>query len=96
MTEQRLTQAEFTKLVGEVERLSQLRDQEINREQMEEILQELKLPTDLVDEAMLQLRRREALAVEKKRNNLITMVVIFGFLIVIATTFSGLKFNDKH
>ena len=34
MTEQRLTQAEFTKLVGEVERLSQLRDQEINREQM--------------------------------------------------------------
>ncbi len=79
MTEQRLTQAEFTKLVGEVERLSQLRDQEINREQMEEILQELKLPTDLVDEAMLQLRRREALAVEKKRNNLITMVVVFGF-----------------
>ena len=95
MTEQRLTQAEFTKLVGEVERLSQLRDQEINREQMEEILQELKLPTDLVDEAMLQLRRREALAVEKKRNNLITMVVIFGFLIVIATTFFWFKIQRQ-
>ena len=95
MTEQRLTQAEFTKLVGEVERLSQLRDQEINREQMEEILQELKLPTDLVDEAMLQLRRREALAVEKKRNNLITMVVVFGFLIVIATTFFWFKIQRQ-
>ena len=95
MTEQRLTQAEFTKLVGEVERLSQLRDQEINREQMEEILQELKLPTDLVDEAMAQLRRREALAVEKKRNNLITMGVVSGFVIVIATTFFWFKIQRQ-
>lgn len=95
MTEERLTQAEFTKLVGEVERLSQLRDQEINREQMEEILQELKLPTDLVDEAMAQLRRREALAVEKKRNNLITMGVVSGFVIVIATTFFWFKIQRQ-
>lgn len=95
MTEERLTQAEFTKLVGEVERLSQLRDQEIDREQMEEILQELKLPTDLVDEAMAQLRRREALAVEKKRNNLITMGVVSGFVIVIATTFFWFKIQRQ-
>ena len=95
MTEERLTQAEFNKLVGEVERLSQLRDQEIDREQMEEILQELKFPTDLVDEAMAQLRRREALAVEKKRNNLITMGVVSGFVIVIATTFFWFKIQRQ-
>ncbi len=49
MTKEGLTQAEFTQLVGEVERLSQLRDQEIDREQIQEILQELNLPTDVVD-----------------------------------------------
>jgi len=55
-------------LVGEVERLSQRRNEELNREQVEEILNELNLPTELVDEAMTQLRRRDALSAEVKRN----------------------------
>ncbi|MGD1806543.1 hypothetical protein ACP6PL_14040 [Dapis sp. BLCC M126] len=87
MTEERLTQAEFTQLVGEVERLSQLRDEEINREQMQQILQELNLPTDLVDEAMMQLQRREALEAQQKRNKLITVGVVSGLVVVIAASF---------
>ncbi len=83
MAEERLTQAQFTQLVGEVERLSQLRDQEIDQEQMQQILQELNLPTDLVDEAMMQLRRREALAAQQKRNKLITVGVVSGLVVAL-------------
>ncbi|GGA19994.1 hypothetical protein [Okeania sp. KiyG1] len=87
MTEERLTQVQFTQLVAEVEQLSRQRDEEIEREQMQQILQELNLPTDLVDEVIMQLRRREALAVEKKRNKLITVGVFSGLLVVIAASF---------
>ncbi|NEP79412.1 MAG: hypothetical protein F6K39_15310 [Okeania sp. SIO3B3] len=87
MTEERLTQVQFTQLVAEVEQLSRQRDEEIDREQMEQILQKLNLPTDLVDEAMMQLRRREALAVEQKRNKLITIGVLSGLVVVIAGSF---------
>ncbi len=66
--EDKLTQEQMRRLVGEVERLSQRRNEELNREQVEEILNELSLPSDLVEEAMLQLRRRETLEAEKKRN----------------------------
>ncbi|MDJ0557061.1 MAG: transmembrane domain-containing protein [Microcoleaceae cyanobacterium MO_207.B10] len=94
MTEERLTQAQFTQLVGEVERLSRSRDQELNRDQMQEILQELNLPTDLVDEAMMQLRRREALARQQKQNKLITVGVISGLAVVIVAGF--LWFNRQQ
>ncbi|WP_287274337.1 MULTISPECIES: hypothetical protein [unclassified Okeania] len=87
MTEERLTQIQFTQLVAEVEQLSRQRDEEIDREQMQQILQELNLPTDLVDEAMMQLRRREALAVEQKRNKLITVGVLSGLVVVIVASF---------
>lgn len=66
--EDKLTQEQMRQLVGEVERLSQRRNEELNREQVEEILNELNLPSDLVDEAMMQLRRGDALSAEKKRN----------------------------
>jgi hypothetical protein len=65
--EDKLTQEQMRQLVGEVERLSQRRNEELNREQVEEILNELNLPTELVDEAMMQLRRRSAQEVEEKR-----------------------------
>ena len=48
---------------------------------------ELNLPTDLVDEAMMQWRRREALVAEKKRNKLITVGVFSGLAVVIAASF---------
>ena len=72
-------------LVGEVERLSQRRNEELNREQVEEILNELNLPSDLVDEAMMQLRRREALSAEVKRNRWIGA----GALAIAAVTLVG-------
>jgi transcriptional regulator of met regulon len=64
----RLTQAQLSQIVAEVERLSQRRDDELEPEQVKQILQELSLPPELFDEALVQLRRREALAVQQRRN----------------------------
>jgi uncharacterized protein (UPF0335 family) len=72
---QKLTQSQLAQVVAEVERLSQQREAELDREQVKEILQELQLPDDLLDEALVQIKRREALAKEQKRNLAIGVVV---------------------
>ncbi len=93
--EDKLTQEQMRELVGEVERLSQRRNEELNREQVEEILNELNLPRDLVDEAMMQLRRRDALSAEVKRNRWIGA----GVLAIAAVALVGGSvwfFNNKQ
>ena len=82
----RLTEAQLKQLVAEVERLSQRRDAEYNPEQVKEILQELNLPTDLLEDAMVQLRRREALEAEKRRNRWIMGGVVVALIGAIAAT----------
>jgi len=56
--ENRLTQTQLTQIVAEVERLSNLRQSELDSEEVKEILQELRLPPELLNEALIQLRRR--------------------------------------
>jgi len=75
----KLTDEQLGELVAEVERLSDRRQAELDRQQVEEILQELNLPTDLLDEALVQLRRREALEVQRRRQRW-----IFGGVAVVA------------
>lgn len=84
--ENRLTQTQLAQVVAEVERLSQRRAAELDRQQVKEILQELNLPSDLLDDALLQLQRREALANQQKRNRLIIAGVVVGLIAAIATT----------
>ena len=64
----RLTETQLTQIVGEVGRLSQSREAEFDSEQVKQILQELNLPPELLDEALVQLRRREALEIQQRRN----------------------------
>jgi hypothetical protein len=86
--EQRLTDVQLEKVVAEVHRLSQHQQAELAPEQVREILRELNLPPELLEEAMVQLDRREALAVQQKRDRwmmggfvgLIALSVI-GFLV---------------
>jgi len=86
--EQRLTDVQLEKVVAEVQRLSQRQQAELAPEQVREILQELNLPPEFLEEAMVQLDRREALAVQQKRDRwmmggfvgLIALSVI-GFLV---------------
>jgi len=84
--EHRLTQTQLAQVVAEVERLSQQRADELDRQQVKEILQELNLPVDLLDDALLQLQRREALANRQKRNRLIVAGVVIALVGAIATT----------
>jgi hypothetical protein len=81
---QRLTPEQLNKVIAEAQRLQQNREQELEPEQVQQILEELYLPPDLLDEAITQVHRRQALEAEKKRNKLIfggiaaAMVVIIG------------------
>lgn len=81
---ERLTPEQLNKVIAEAQRLQQNREQELNPEQVQQILEELNLPPESLDEAITQVHRRQALEAEKKRNQLIfagiaaAMVVIIG------------------
>jgi hypothetical protein len=81
----RLTEAQMAQVVAEVERLSQRRDAEYQPEQIKEILAELNLPSELLEDAMVQLRRKEALAAQKRRNRWIAGGVVVALMGAIAT-----------
>jgi hypothetical protein len=66
--EQRLTTQQLEQIVGEVGRLAYRQQAELDRSQVQEILQELNLPPELLDDAMIQVQRKEALVKEQKRN----------------------------
>ena len=86
--EQRLTDVQLEKVVAEVQRLSQRQQAELAPEQVREILRELNLPPEFLEEAMVQLDRREALAIEQKRDHWIIggfvgliFLSVIGFLV---------------
>lgn len=91
----RLTQTQLSQIVGEVERLSQRRDDELAPEQVKQILQELDLPPELLDEALVQIRRREALAVQQRRHRWIAGGVIAGVVVAIAGTTVFIQQNQQ-
>ncbi|MFO7141646.1 hypothetical protein B9T16_08115 [Arthrospira sp. PCC 8006] len=67
----KLTQQQLDQVIAEVERLSQMQETELDRQQVQEILEELNLPTENLDQALMQVRRREVLAAETKRNRIL-------------------------
>ena len=82
--ENRLTPQQLTKLVGEVERLSQRQQDELDRGQVQDILRELNLSPDLLDEAMIQLQRKEALVVQQRRQRWVMGGAIACVVVAIA------------
>jgi hypothetical protein len=62
----KLTSAQLEQIVGEVQRISTKQADELDRSQVQEILQELNLSPDLLDDALVQIQRREALAAEQR------------------------------
>lgn len=87
MTEQRLTQAQLIQIVAEIEQLSLQQHEELDAVQVREILQELNLPPDLLEDALVQLKRREALAVQQQRRRL-WMGAIVGVIAIALIGFS--------
>jgi hypothetical protein len=87
--EQRLTDVQLEKVVAEVQRLSQRQQAELAPEQVREILRELNLPPEFLEEAMVQLDRREALAIQQKRDRWIIsgfvgliFLSVIGFVVI--------------
>lgn len=81
---ERLNQEELGQVILEIEKMRSRNEAELTREQVEEILQELNLSPDLLDEALIQLRRKQALKAEKKRNRLIALGAVVSFLIIVS------------
>ncbi|MDJ0675268.1 MAG: DUF3859 domain-containing protein [Calothrix sp. MO_167.B42] len=92
---QRLTQEQLTQIIAEIEKLKALDEEELDREQVEEILQELNLPPNLLDDALTQLQRKQALKAQQKRNRLIIASVVGVLVILIGfSAFSIQQYNS--
>jgi hypothetical protein len=91
--EQRLTETQLQQVVAEVQQLSLRRDPEIDATQVREILQELNLPPEFLEDAMIQLHRREALKVQQRRNRWIGGGVAISIALIL---FGGTLFTQKQ
>ena len=79
---EKISQEELSQIVEEVNKLASQNNTnlEFNRSEVEEILTELNLPPELLDDAMIQLQRRKALAKQKRRNLLIGIGVVAALI----------------
>lgn len=80
----RLTESQLSQVIAEVQRLSDRKDQELDEVQMQQILTELSLPPELLDEAVMQVRRRKALENQQRRNRWIVGGVVVGITSIVA------------
>ncbi|MEA5549872.1 DUF3859 domain-containing protein [Anabaena cylindrica UHCC 0172] len=90
---QRLTQEQLNQIIAEVQGLQSRRETELDQQQVREILQDLNLAPELLDEALIQLRRRQALEVQQRRNKLIIFGVVAAVIVIIAST---IFFNQQQ
>jgi hypothetical protein len=90
----RLTQAQLQKLVAEVGRVQNRRQDELDAAQVREILQELNLDPELLPDAMVQLRRREALEVEQRRRQWILTGAIAAIVILTTGSIAFLQYQQ--
>lgn len=93
--EQRLTEDQLRKLVAEVDRLSEKRNEELTRTEVESILQEQGLPPELLDEAMTQMYRREALKTQRRRNRW-TIGASAAFLLLAIAIGTGWFYQERQ
>ena len=56
---QPLNQEQLNQIIAEVQTLQLRQESELNQQQIKEILQDLNLPPELLDEALIQIRRNK-------------------------------------
>lgn len=91
----RLSQEELAQVIAEVERLSQRREAEFDREQVKQILQELALSPDLLDDAWVQIRRKQALEAQQRRRRWMVIGVVAVLIGAIAATTVYIQHRQK-
>ena len=83
---QRLTQEQLNQIIAEVQSLQLRQEAELDQQQVKDILQDLNLAPELLDEALIQVRRKQALEVQQRRNKLIGFGVAAAVIIGIGFT----------
>ena len=91
--ENRLTQTQLAQVIAEIDKLSQQRDLELAPDQVREILRELNLPDELLEDAIAQMHRREALEKEQRRNK---WIAIASTAVVISAIAIGIVFGQNQ
>lgn len=81
---ERLTQGQLKKVIAEVTQLSEQRQTEVDAKQVREILQELNLPPELLEESLMQVHRREAIASQQTHHRRL-IVSIVGLVTLVLT-----------
>ncbi|MEA5581035.1 DUF3859 domain-containing protein [Nodularia harveyana UHCC-0300] len=89
---QKLTTEQLTQIIAEVGNLQASREAEIAPEEVKQILQELGLAPELLDEALVQMQRREVLKVRQKRHR----TVAIGIFAAVAIAITGTIFTIKQ
>ncbi|MFM7363959.1 MAG: DUF3859 domain-containing protein [Cuspidothrix sp.] len=84
---QRLTQEQLNQIIAEVQGLQLRQEAEFDQQQIQEILQELNLPPELLDEAIIQLGRRQALEVQQRHQKMIIAGVVASVIIAMGGFF---------
>jgi hypothetical protein len=91
--ETRLTQTQLAQVVAEIDKLSNQRELELVPDQVKEILRELNLPDELLEDAIAQMHRREALEQQQRRNR---GIAIASTVVVISAIAIGVLFNQNR
>ncbi len=96
--QEKLTQEQISLIIAEVQELKTRRDEEslaLGPEQVKEILQELNLPPELLGEAMIQVRQRQALEQKQRRNKFKIGGVVAVVVVAIAASIFFLQQNNS-
>ena len=91
--ETRLTQTQLAQVIAEIDKLSNQRELELSPDQVREILRELNLPDELLEDAIAQMHRREALEKEQRRNR---WIAIASTVVVISAIAIGILFGQNR
>lgn len=82
-----ISDEQLQKIIVEVQKISQQPEEKLTREQVKDILQQINLSPDLLDEAMAQITRKEALVKQQKR---LFSLMLGAILIIIGGISVGL------
>ncbi len=93
--ERKLTQAQLEQIIAEVQRLSEQQEAELDLEQVRDILRQLNLPPELLEEAMVQLHRRDVLG-RQKRQNRWPIGIVIGILLLIFLGITRIAINKQQ
>ena len=84
-----LNEKQWNQAVAEVTRLAQEReDEQTQREITAQVLQEMQLPTDLLDDAVQQVHYREALAKQRRQRLWLSVAGVALLLVIVISVWS--------